>query len=424
MRVFRFVLPVFVFALCLLSLVAVIYGRAAFAPLQGPVASENPIPTEPAATPAPAPTPEPTPEPSPEPEAQIVPLTVSYRNAPVPVLTDGDYNTVKNFMPNEPMVIEAESPIRALYVQWEYTPTPWTLTCGETVLQQGEHGYHHEYIPLPEAATHLEMMLPQGDEPWLAEIYGFSERVRPDWVQDWEAPWERADLLVFPTHSDDEFIFLGGLIPYYIDQGKQVQVAYVVRHNGNRYHEMLDSLWAAGVTHYPITSNKADIYQNTLGGAREYYGENYMTSYMTEQIRRFRPQVVVGQAEDGGSGHIVHVFGVMCLKKAVEQAGDAAFFPDSAETWGVWDLPKCYLHLYGPAEDLVSLDFDAPLSAFGGTSAFDAADHAFSLCISQYQAGKYQVYRTDSPHDSSKFGLYRSTVGMDTAKNDLFETID
>ena len=424
MRVFRSALPLILLVICLLGLSAVVYGRATSAPPQEHVISEIPLPSETPLPPTPEPTPAPTPEPTPEPEAQAVPLSVSYRNTQVPVLTDGDYNTVKNFMPNEPMLIEAEEPISALYIQWEYTPTPWTLRCGETVLQQGEHGYHHEFIRLPEAVTSLEMLLPQGNEPWLAEICGFTEGARPDWVQDWEEPWEQADLLVFPTHSDDEFIFLGGLIPYYVDQGKRVQVAYVVRHNGNRYHEMLDSLWAAGVTHYPITSIKADVYQNTLGGAREYYGENYMTSYMTEQIRRFRPQVVVGQAEDGDSGHIVHVFGVMCLKKAVELAGDSVFFPDSAETWGVWDVPKSYLHLYGPAEDMVALDFDAPLPSFDGSSAFDAADRAFSLCTSQYQAGKYQVYRTDSPHDSSRFGLYRSTVGGDREKNDLFENIE
>ena len=369
--------------------------------------------------PTPKPTPEPTPEPTPVPTAQTVPLTVSYRGKPVDALTDGDYNTSKNFMPNEPMLIEAEQPIRALYIQWDYTPTPWTLTCAQTQLSQGTHGYHHEYIVLPQAVTGVEMMLPAGEEPWLAEIYGLTEGARPDWVQDWEEPWEQADLLVFPTHSDDEFIFLGGVIPYYVDQGKRVQVAYVVRHNGNRYHEMLDSLWAAGVTHYPVTSNKADVYQNTMGGAINYYKPDYMTAYMTEQLRRFQPQVVVGHAEDGDSGHIVHIFGVNCLKDAVAQSGDAGFCPQSAERYGVWDVPKTYLHLYGEPENMVTMDFDRPLASFEGLSAWDAADRAFSLCVSQY----HKVYRADSVHDSSKFGLYRSTVGEDVEKNDLFENI-
>ena len=305
----------------------------------------------------------------------------------------------------------------------EFRDPPRALRCGETELALAGHGYRHEYVPLPEPSTELELMLPKGEEPWLAEIYGLGAGQRPRWVQDWEEPWEQADLLLFPTHSDDEFIFFGGVIPYYVDQGKRVQVAYVVRHNGYRYHEMLDSLWAAGVTHYPVTSRKADVYQATLGGAFDYYKQDYMTSYMVEQMRRFRPQVVVGHAEDGDSGHMVHLFAVICLKDAAAQAGDAAYFPQSAETYGVWDVPKTYLHLYGEPENMVKLDFDAPLARFGGESAWDVADRAFSLCVSQYQGGKYQVYRADSVHDASRFGLYRSTVGPDTQGSDLFENL-
>ena len=321
------------------------------------------------------------------------------------------------------MNIVAAQPISALYIQWDYFPSDWTLTCGSQVLQLGQHGYFHEYVSLPEPCNELTMTLPLGKDPWIAEIYGFTEGTRSDRVQDWEQPWEQADLLVFPTHSDDEFIFLGGVIPYYVDAGKRVQVAYVVQHDHTRLHEELDSLWAAGVTHYPVASNKADIYQNTLGGAMNYYKQDYMTSYMTEQIRRFKPQVVVGQAEDGDSGHMVHVFGVKCLMDAAAKSGDESFDPSSLESYGVWDVPKTYLHLYGDPADMVTMDFDRPLRSFGGLSAWDAADRAFSFCVSQVQAGKYQVYRSDSKHDSSKFGLYRSTVGADVEKNDLFENI-
>lgn len=423
MKAVKRVLSVLLLAAGLFCVAVLVFLRSA---AQTPAAEAVPTP-EPTSvlTPAPEPTATlvPTPEPTPEPVAVPIPVTVLYRGLPYPELSDGDYNTMRNYMPGEPMVVQAEEDMYALYIQWDYTPTPWTLICGDREIPQGEHGFHHEYITLPEPCREVTILLPEGEEPKIAEITALSSGARPDRMQDWQDPWEHADLLVFPTHSDDEFIFLGGVIPYYLERGKRVQVAYVVQHNGNRYHEMLDSLWEAGVRHYPVTSNKLDVYQNTLGGAKAYYGENDMTAYMTEQIRRFRPQVVVGQAEDGDSGHIVHVFGVMCLKNAAENAGDPAFFPDSAALWGAWDVPKTYLHLYGPSDSLVSLDFDAPLPGYGGRSAFDVADQAFSLCVSQYQAGKYQVYRADSPHDSSKFGLFRSTVGPDTALDDLFENL-
>ena len=95
----------------------------------------------------------------------------------------------------------------------------------------------------------------------------------------------------------------------------------------------------------------------------------------------------------------------------------------SAETYGVWDVPKVYLHLYGEGEDMVKLDYDKPLDAFGGATAFEMAERAFRACITQFEAGKYSVYGPDSIHDSSRFGLYKTIVGPDTEKTDLFENL-
>lgn len=391
---------------------------------QAPTATEPVVEPEP--VPEPTPTPEPTPEPTPtpEPEAETVNITVTYRGKVCDVLTDGKFTTSKNYMPGETMTVTSQQDMYALYIQWDYQPGEWTLVCGDQEFERGQNGYWHEYIVLPEPCRELKLRIPTNAEPEIADIYAFGPGLRPDWVQDWEEPWDEADLLVFPTHSDDEFIFLGGVIPYYIAQDLRVQVAYVVRHKTYRYHEMLDSLWEAGIRHYPVTSTRGDMYESTVGGAIRDYGQDYMTFYMVEQIRRFKPLVVVGQAEDGDSGHSVHVFGVMCLKDAVAKSGDETVYTLSSEQYGAWDVPKTYLHLYGDEEKMVTLDFDEPLAFFDGASAFDMADRAFAKCVSQFTMGKYQVYKADSEHDSRKFGLFRTTVGEDTQFDDLFEHID
>ena len=52
------------------------------------------------------------------------------------------------------------------------------------------------------------------------------------------------------------------------------------------------------------------------------------------------------------------------------------------------------------------------------------AERAFRECVTQYDDGKYHVYGADSIHDSHRFGLYRSLVGPDEEKIDLFEHIE
>lgn len=391
-------------------------------PTPEPTPDTTPAPTpEPTPEQTPAPTPEPTPVPTPEPEAEQLQIRVVNRYEELEMLTDGSYDTVKPIFRGDTVTVSSEEEISSLYIQWDRPPLPWTLVCGDQEQQQGEAGFVHEYVLLPEPAREVELHLDPGDDYDIAEIYAFGPGARPDWVQDWQEPWDEADLLAVPTHSDDEFVFMGGLLPKYVDEGKRVQVLYIVGHNGFRRHEMLNSLWVAGIDHYPVASGCGDIYADSVGRAREIYGENYMTGFLVENIRRFHPQVIVGHAEDGDSGHPVHVFGVQCLQKALELSADGSFDAASAERYGVWDVPKVYLHLYGEAEDMVTLDYDKPLDAFGGATAFEMAERAFRACVTQFEAGKYSVYGKDSVHDSSRFGLYKTTVGPDTEKTDLFE---
>ena len=67
------------------------------------------------------------------------------------------------------------------------------------------------------------------------------------------------------------------------------------------------------------------------------------------------------------------------------------------------------------------MDWDVPLNRFGGKTAMDIARESFAMHESQQ--GFFYVYGEGDDWDSRKFGLYRSTVGEDTAKNDVFENI-
>ena len=393
-------------------------------PTQEPTQEPTGEPTqEPSQEPTVEPVQEPTPEPPSEPEAALLSVRVINRNRVLNELTDGSYYTEKEIYRGDTVYVQSEEEISALYIQWDRPPKPWTLICGEQEQAQGRSGFVHEYVVLPEPCTEVELHLSDLDDSGITEIYAFSAGARPDWVQDWQEPWDNPEILVVATHSDDEFIFMGGLIPKYVDEGRRLQMLYIVRHTGFRRHEMLDSLWTVGVTHYPVMTESSDIYFPTVGQVRDYYGENYVTGVLVEQLRRFRPQVVVGQAEDGDSGHPVHIFGVECLLSAVDLCTDPQEYPESAEKYGVYDVPKVYLHLYGAPENMVTLDYDRPLARFGGATAWEMAELAFRQCVTQYAMGHYEVYGEGSVHDSRKFGLYQSLVGPDTEKNDLFENL-
>ena len=86
----------------------------------------------------------------------------------------------------------------------------------------------------------------------------------------------------------------------------------------------------------------------------------------------------------------------------------------------VWEVKKYYIHLY--PEDALVLDFECPLSAFGGKSAFEVAKEAFALHTSQ-QSGRHEV-EIDGPYDIRRYGLAYSAVGPDEAHDGLFEHID
>lgn len=64
----------------------------------------------------------------------------------------------------------------------------------------------------------------------LCEVRLFTTGAAPVDVQVWQPPCEQADVLLFPSHADDDVIFFGALAAQCVDRGLAVQVAYLVNH--------------------------------------------------------------------------------------------------------------------------------------------------------------------------------------------------
>lgn len=358
----------------------------------------------------PTPTPTVTPEPTPVPLNEPLELNLPSE------LTDGDAATwVGGYI----VLHNEERKIGSIYLEWDKIPEQWMLLADGKEVVVEQDGYLHQYVVLDEPAGEVAF---SADTP-LCDVFAFEQGADlPDWVQVWQPTLEHADLLLLPTHADDEHVFFGGMMPYYAgEKGYKVQVVYLTHHWNQAYrpHELLDGLWTAGVRNYPVIGPFEDRWADSLEEAEAMYSRYDAAAFLTEQLRRFKPSVVIGHDLNGEYGHGVHVLNAVSLTDAVLAATDANIFPESAVTYGTWNTPKLYLHLY--PENEIIMDWSVPLNAFGGKTAMDVAKEAFALHVTQQ--GYFYVYGEGDPYDSRRFGLYRSTVGEDVVGGDVFENI-
>ncbi len=355
---------------------------------------------------------------------------------------------------NEEGVINLKNPkgIAYIYIEFDRLPEEWALKAGNRIITCGQHGFLHEYLDLVslfgKMPTTVGLKFPAGTV--IADVYGFTGGDLPDWVQNWDAPCEKADLMLLSSHSDDEQLFFAGILPYYaIERKMEVQVVYIVQHfeaggaqDHTRPHEQLDGLWKVGIRNYPVMSTFPDVYSESKNRdtafkqAEKAFGAAGVTyddfkSYITECLRRFRPLVVVSHDLDGEYGHGTHVFCASALTEAIQLAAAGEQYPESAAQYGTWQVEKTYLHLY--KENPITMDWDTPLESLGGKTPFQVTQEGFGCHKSQQwtwfkrwiygnnnEITKAAQIKTYSP---CQYGLYDTKVGPDQAGGDFMENV-
>lgn len=319
----------------------------------------------------------------------------------------------------------AEKPFKNLYIKFE-KESEWLINLPDgTVLRPGNENFVHKYIALDQEIDSFRITLPP--HSGMADIYAFTEGQPPDWVQIWQPPCERADLMIMPAHADDEFLWFGGAIPYYAGElGYNVQMVYLTNHNNAtiRNHERLNALWLVGVRNYPVISSFLDVKESrksAKAAAEKFGGYDKVLAFQVEQIRRFRPKVILAHDINGEYGHGAHKLDAITVLEAVTISDDASMYTKSAKRYGTYRVPKCYLHLWKENRIVVSWS-DKILSRFGGKSALDMAREGFDCNKSQVISVKV---KESGSYDCRNFGLAYTSVGSDTpGVNDFFEHID
>ena len=377
----------------------------------------------------PVPTEIPTESPNePEPVAELIDdglkVLIDGENL-VAYLSDGKYWSSRAIGRDQILTVECESAFSGLYFEWGNIPGIYSIIWDGGSLECGHYDFLHEYVRLPESVNRITIQFDGEQEQRLIDVDVFTEGTAPEGVQAWLPPCEAADILVFPTHSDDDALFFGPLISYYaIERGLRVQTAFMVehRHFPERDHERLNGLWEMGVRHYPILGTAPDTSETQFYTAMSFYKSSNIEQWQVEQIRRFKPMVIVGHDLKGEYGNGGHKVNAHYLTSAVESAADAEKFPESARQYGTWETPKLYLHLY--EENEIVLDVNTKLDNDpAGRTPFEIAEAAYRYHKSQHFTS-YKVRQDGSRmYDCRFYGLYRTLVGYDTVP-DIMENID
>lgn len=335
------------------------------------------------------------------------------------IVSDSSQNTIT-------ITAKDGSGIGAVYIKWDDPVVPYQIKTDQGTVECGKYGFLHEFILLPENSQTVTILLPQQKmRLYKNEVRIFTDESVPDDVQIWLPPCERADIMLIPSHADDEILYMGGIAPTYgAELGARVQVVYMTEfrttNQSVREHEKLDGLWEDGVRYYPVCGNFRDVYCNDLADAKKKYDYQAAVDYLTDVIRQFRPQVVVTHDFNGEYGHGFHMLTANATAQALENAADAAYRADSEifQEYGIWDTPKAYFHLY--RENSIRLDLRVPLESMGGRTALEVAKESYKKHVSQQRWSFY--VSDDYKHSCAEFGLYRTNVGYDTG-NDMLENI-
>ena len=359
-------------------------------------------------------------------------------------LFDGEKNKGWNSEKNCTLTLEHESGFGSLYLIFGRTYGQYTVKDNTTgkVVTAGQYGYVHDYLDMValfgNAPTSVTLQFDNGQVLALYELEAYTVGAVPDTVQIWkQAPENKTDMILFATHSDDDQLFFAGLLTYYaVERDCEVLVVYLTNHWNTadfRIHEALNGLWSVGLRNYPVFGTYADFadaanFKEAFGKFKVFgHTQESMTGFVVEQLRRYKPQVVVGHDIKGEYGHIQHRVYSLLVREAVGVSADAGFAPETAEKYGVWEVPKTYIHLYD--ENKIVMDFDQPMKAFNGMTPYEVSrDIGFECHPSQHR--NWKKYFAGNPTAASiefynpcQYGLFRTSVGEDVDKNDMFENL-
>ena len=324
----------------------------------------------------------------------------------------------------ELMIRLPDTAVTAFQVNWYKPAVNFTITqydASQNVLStatQGEndYGFYANVYPIAPGARYISIRFSQkGQGVMKVRVWG--EGALPRTAVTWQPPHEDCELMVISTHMDDEWLWFGGIIPYYDTVlGRDVQVVYMTDCGRLRYAECMNALGVAGVNTHPVflglKDEKIDSLSKTLA---HWGGQEAVTKLLVQLIRKSKPEIILTHDWDGEYGHNQHIVTSRCMETVIKAAADPSLYPELGEAWQV---QKLYRHLEKKCP--IEFDWHQSFPELDGRTLLQTATEAMEENASQI---KYFQVKDHGTYDNAKFGLSYSTVGEDTEHKDLFENV-
>ena len=265
----------------------------------------------------------------------------------------------------------------------------------------------------------------------------------PAQTYDWQPPPNKITLLAVWAHPDDEGIWGGGSLPYYstVLNVPTMLVCMTYGWGDPRENELRDAAWTYGLRYEPLFGQFADInssvdpnnpYTNTIDMTWDYWagvgfkgdgsnveaGKARAINYVAEQIRRYRPDVIITHDVNGETGHDNHKATAYAVMRAFYVAADPNATATNLVGLPPWQAQKLYVHLY-PTNQLFHEFWETPYPSLANQTARQVAATGLTRHVSQgpdrwIVASVYNPTYYRSVWPSEWWGLYASMVGPDT----------
>lgn len=313
------------------------------------------------------------------------------------------------------------------FVYWEWSdeagvePSAYTVELlakdGSVIEKRQGEQYWNSGVEIGEDVYGVRLKITEAME--LCTLIPFSGGAPSDY-HPWQPTVEKADFLVISMHPDDDTLFMGSMIPTYgAERGLNGTILYLATRTRVRRTEALNGAWTMGLRTYPLMAGLPDISIKN----KEKYAKDFLTEdverVLVGYIRMLQPEVIMTHDVNGEYGHWQHIVVAEAIQRAVVDAADPTYDPQSAEMSGAWQVKKLYLHLY--QENPIFVSATVPLEAFDGRTAWEVAQEAYQC--HQSQRLWYHLCNNENENSLEKFGLAFTTVGPDSGVNDMFENI-